>query len=263
MISELSVIHPSAKIGKNVTIEPFVTIGENVEIGDNCVVMSNAAIVKNTRIGKNNKIFHSAVIGCNPQDLKFNGEETFLEIGDNNMLREFVTISRGTASRGKTVIGNNCLIMAYCHVAHDCVLKNNIIMSNAVQLAGEIEVDDFAIISGGVLVHQFSKIGKHVIIQGGAHVNKDIPPYIMAARCPIAYTGINSIGLHRRGFTDEQITEIKNIYRAIFQSGIIVSQAIKNIESDFSKTEIRDEIINFIKTSDRGILKGNSNNKCE
>ena len=184
MISELSIIHPSAKIGDNVTIEPFVTIGENVEIGDNCIIMSGAKIVKNTKMGRNNKIYHSAVIGGDPQDLKFKGEETTLEIGDNNMFREFTTINRGTASRQKTVIGSNCLIMAYCHVAHDCVLGDNIITSNSVQLAGEVEVDDYAIVSGGVLVHQFTKIGKHVIVQGGALVNKDIPPYIMAARFP-------------------------------------------------------------------------------
>ena len=200
MISELSIIHPSAKIGDNVTIEPFVTIGENVEIGDNCIIMSGAKIVKNTKMGCNNKIYHSAVIGGDPQDLKFKGEETTLEIGDNNMFREFTTINRGTASRQKTVIGSNCLIMAYCHVAHDCVLGDNIITSNSVQLAGEVEVDDYAIVSGGVLVHQFTKIGKHVIVQGGALVNKDIPPYIMAARFPITYTGVNSVGLNRRGF---------------------------------------------------------------
>ena len=158
MISELSIIHPSAKIGDNVTIEPFVTIGENVEIGDNCIIMSGAKIVKNTKMGRNNKIYHSAVIGGDPQDLKFKGEETTLEIGDNNMFREFTTINRGTASRQKTVIGSNCLIMAYCHVAHDCVLGDNIITSNSVQFAGEVEVDDYAIVSGGVLVHQFVKI---------------------------------------------------------------------------------------------------------
>jgi hypothetical protein len=258
MISELSIIHPTAKIGKNVTIEPFVTIGENVEIGDDSIIMSGAKIVKNTKMGKGNKVFNLAVVGGDPQDLKFVGEETYLEIGDNNMLREFCTINRGTASRQKTVIGNNCLIMAYCHVAHDCVLGNNIIMSNTAQLAGEVEVDDFAIISGGVLVHQFSKIGKHVIIQGGALVNKDIPPYIVAARFPIAYTGVNIIGLQRRGFTEEQINEIKNIYRLVFHSDMIVSEAIECVSSEFAPNAIRNEIIDFIKNSDRGILKGTS-----
>ena len=257
MISELSIIHPSAKIGDNVTIEPFVSIGENVEIGDNCIIMSGAKVVKNTKMGCNNKIYHSAVIGGDPQDLKFKGEETTLEIGDNNMFREFTTINRGTASRQKTIIGSNCLIMAYCHVAHDCVLGDNIITSNSVQLAGEVEVDDYAIVSGGVLVHQFTKIGKHVIVQGGALVNKDIPPYIMAARFPITYTGVNSVGLNRRGFTEKQIDDIKNMYRILFHSDMIVSQAIEKIETEYESSEIRNEILNFIKMSDRGILKGN------
>lgn len=256
MISELSIIHPSAKIGENVVIEPFVTVGENVEIGDGCIILSGARIVKNTRMGKNNRIYNSAVVGCDPQDLKFKGEETWLEIGDGNMIHEFTTLSRGTASRGATRIGNNCLIMAYCHVAHDCELKDNIIMSNAVQLAGEVEVDDHAIISGGALIHQFTKIGKHVMIQGGALVNKDIPPYIVAAREPIAYTGVNHVGLRRRGFTDAQIEEARNIYRYIFQSDFIVSDALKYIENDFPESEIKNEIISFIKSSERGILKG-------
>ena len=211
MISELSIIHPSAKIGDNVTIEPFVSIGENVEIGDNCIIMSGAKVVKNTKMGRNNKIYHSAVIGGDPQDLKFKGEETTLEIGDNNMFREFTTINRGTASRQKTVIGSNCLIMAYCHV----------------------------------------------IVQGGALVNKDIPPYIMAARFPITYTGVNSVGLNRRGFTEKQIDDIKNMYRILFHSDMIVSQAIEKIETEYESSEIRNEILNFIKMSDRGILKGN------
>jgi len=256
MLNNFVIIHPTAKIAENVEIEPFVTIGENVEIGEDTKIMSHAAIVKNTKIGKNCKIFPFSVIGADPQDLKFAGEETFVEIGDNCTIRECVTINRSTASRGKTIVGNNCLIMAYSHVAHDCVLKNSIIMSNAVQLAGEVEVDEFAIISGGVLVHQFSKIGKHAIIQGGALVNKDIPPYIMAAREPIAYAGINSVGLRRRGFSEKEVTEIQDIYRIIFQSGLRVSNAVDRIEKEFAKSICRDEILNFIKSSERGILKG-------
>jgi len=256
MQNKFVIIHSTAKIAKNVEIEPFVTIGENVEIGEGTKIMSHVAIVKNTKIGKNCTIFPSAVIGADPQDLKFAGEETFVEIGDNCTIRECVTIHRGTASRGKTIVGNNCLIMAYCHVAHDCVLKNNIIMSNVAQLAGEVEVDDFAIISGGVLVHQFSKIGKHTIIQGGALVNKDIPPYIMAAREPICYSGINLVGLRRRGFTDKQVVEIQDIYRIIFQSGLSVSNAVVQVEQEFAQSDFRDEILSFIKSSDRGILKG-------
>ncbi|MDR3327298.1 MAG: acyl-ACP--UDP-N-acetylglucosamine O-acyltransferase [Prevotellaceae bacterium] len=256
MIHQTAIIHPSAKISENVIIKPYVTIGENVQIGAGTVIMTHASVVKNTKIGENNHIYHSAVVGGDPQDLKFHGEETFLEIGNNNKIREFVTINRGTASKGKTVIGNNCLIMAYCHVAHDCFLMDDIIMSNAVQLAGEIEIDDYAIISGGVLVHQFTKIGKHVIIQGGAHVNKDIPPFIMAARDPIQYSGINTVGLKRRNFTEEQIIEIQTIYRIIFQSGLIVSNAIERIETEIPNSDIKTEILNFVKSSDRGVLKG-------
>ncbi|MDR1543615.1 MAG: acyl-ACP--UDP-N-acetylglucosamine O-acyltransferase [Prevotellaceae bacterium] len=254
MIHSTAIIHPTAKIGENVEIEPFVTIGENVEIGDGTVIMAKACIVKNVKMGKNNRIFHSAVIGSDPQDLKFAGEETFVEIGDNNTLREFVSVHRGTASRGKTVIGNGCLIMAYCHVAHDCVLQDNIIMSNAVQLAGEVEIDNFAILGGGALLHQFSKIGKHVMIQGGALVNKDIPPFITAAREPISFAGINIVGLRRRGFSNEQIADIQDIYRIIMLSGLNVTNAVQKVEAEFADTEIRAEILDFIKASTRGIL---------
>ncbi len=228
---------PKAQIGKNVTIDAFAYIDDNVIIGDNC------------------HIFPSAVIGAVPQDLKYKGEETWTIIGDNCVLREFVTIHRGTASKGKTVIGNNNLIMAYCHVAHDCILHNNIIMSNATQLAGEVEVDDFAIIGGGTLVHQFSHIGSHVMIQGGSKINKDIPPYVIAAREPIAYCGINSVGLNRRGFTPEQIHTIQEAYRLIYQGGMIVSQALDTIEATMPQTPERDAILHFIRNSERGIVR--------
>ena len=228
---------PKAQIGKNVTIDAFAYIDDNVIIGDNC------------------HVFPSAVIGAVPQDLKYKGEETWTIIGDNCVLREFVTVHRGTASKGKTVIGNNNLIMAYCHVAHDCILHNNIIMSNATQLAGEVEVDDFAIIGGGTLVHQFSHIGSHVMIQGGSKINKDIPPYVIAARDPIAYCGINSVGLNRRGFTPEQIHTIQEAYRIIYQGGMIVSQALDTIEATMPQTPERDAILHFIRNSERGIVR--------
>ncbi len=228
---------PKAQIGKNVTIDAFAYIDDNVIIGDNC------------------HVFPSAVIGAVPQDLKYKGEETWTIIGDNCVLREFVTVHRGTASKGKTVIGNNNLIMAYCHVAHDCILHNNIIMSNATQLAGEVEVDDFAIIGGGTLVHQFSHIGSHVMIQGGSKINKDIPPYVIAAREPIAYCGINSVGLNRRGFTPEQIHTIQEAYRLIYQGGMIVSQALDTIEATMPQTPERDAILHFIRNSERGIVR--------
>ena len=237
MISPLAYVSPKAQIGKNVTIDAFAYIDDNVIIGDNC------------------HIFPSAVIGAVPQDLKFKGEETWTIIGDNCVLREFITIHRGTASKGKTVVGNNNLIMAYCHVAHDCILHDNIIMSNCTQLAGEVEVDDFAIIGGGTLVHQFTHIGGHVMIQGGSKVNKDIPPYIIAAREPITFCGINSVGLNRRGFTPEQIHTIQEVYRLIYQGGLNTSQALEQIEGTIAKTPERDLIIDFIRSSARGILR--------
>ena len=238
MISPLAYVSPKAQIGNNVTIDPFAYIDDNVILGDNCHVFPNAAI------------------GCVPQDLKYQGEETWTIIGDNCVLREFVTIHRGTASKGKTVIGNNNLIMAYCHVAHDCVLGNNIIMSNATQLAGEVVVDDYAIIGGGTLVHQFTHIGGHCMIQGGSRTSKDIPPYIIAAREPIAYCGINSVGLNRRGFTPEQIHTIQEVYRLIYNSGLNTSNALEQIEATVPQTAERDYIIDFIRKSQKGIVKG-------
>lgn len=237
MISPLAYVSPKAQIGKNVTIDAFAYIDDNVIIGDNC------------------HVFPHAVIGVVPQDLKYRGEETWVIIGDNCVLREFVSIHRGTSSKGKTVIGNNNLIMAYSHIAHDCVLGNNIIMSNATQLAGEVEIDDFAVIGGGTLVHQFSRIGSHVMIQGGSKINKDIPPYIIAAREPIAYCGINSVGLNRRGFTPEQIHTIQEVYRIIYQSGLITSQALEQIETTLPQSPERDTIIEFVRASARGIVK--------
>ena len=237
MISSLAYVSPKAQIGKNVTIDAFADIDDNVILGDNC------------------HVFPHAVIGCVPQDLKFKGEETWTVIGDNCVLREFVTVHRGTASKGKTVIGNNNLIMAYCHVAHDCILHDNIIMSNATQLAGEVEVDDFAIIGGGSLVHQFTHIGSHVMIQGGSRINKDIPPYAIIAREPIAFCGINSVGLNRRGYTAEQIHTIQEVYRIINNSGLNTTQAIEKIIAEIPQSVERDLIVDFVKNSTRGIVK--------
>lgn len=237
MISPLAYVSPKAQIGKNVTIDAFAYIDDNVILGDNC------------------HVFPHAVIGCVPQDLKFRGEETWTIIGDNCVLREFVTIHRGTASKGKTVVGNNNLIMAYCHVAHDCILHDNIIMSNATQLAGEVEVDDFAIIGGGTLVHQFSHIGGHVMIQGGSKINKDIPPFAIIARDPIAFCGINSVGLNRRGFTPEQIHTIQEVYRLLYQNGMNTTQALDHIEATMPASRERDLIVNFVRVSTRGIVR--------
>jgi len=256
MKQPLAYVHPDAKIAPNVVIDPFVSIDKNVIIGEGTRIGSNVTILEGTRIGKNCVIFPGAVIGAVPQDLKFAGEDTTAEIGDNTTIREFVTINRGTAAKGKTVVGKNCLIMAYCHIAHDCVVGNNVIMANCVQLAGEVEVDDFAIIGGGTLIHQFCRIGSHVMVQGGSKINKDVPPFIKAAREPIAYCGINSIGLRRRNYTNEQIRDIQEIFRYLYQSGLNNSDAIERIEAELPATKERDEIILFVKNSPRGIIKG-------
>lgn len=256
MRQPLAYIHPDAKIDSSVVIDPFVSIDQNVEIGAGTWIGSNVTICEGVRIGKNCRIFPGAVIGAVPQDLKFKGENTLVYIGDNTTIREFVTIHRGTASKGKTVVGNDCLIMAYCHVAHDCVVHNHVIMSNTTQLAGEVEVGDWAVIGGGTLVHQFTHIGAHVMIQGGSKVNKDIPPYIVAAREPIQYCGVNAIGLRRRGFTTAQIQDIQNTYRLLFRHDLNISQAMDKIETELPSSLERDEIIAFVHNSPRGILRG-------
>ena len=255
-ISPLAYIHPDAKIGENCEIGPFCYIDQNVEIGEGTRIGSNVTILEGARIGKNCTICSGAVISGVPQDLKFRGEDSVAIIGDNTTIRECVTINRGTASKGKTVIGNNCLIMAYCHVAHDCVIGDNVIMSNAVQVAGEVVIDNFAVIGGGALIHQFSHIGQHVMVQGGALVNKDIPPYVKAAREPISYAGINSIGLRRRNFTNEQIREIQEIFRYLYLSGLNNTDAIERIEAELPASKERDEIILFVRNSKRGIIRG-------
>ena len=237
MISPLAYVSPKAQIGKNVTIDAFAYIDDNVILGDNC------------------HVFPHAVIGCVPQDLKYHGEETWTVIGNNCVLREFVTIHRGTDSKGKTVVGNDNLIMAYCHVAHDCILHDHIIMSNATQLAGEVEIDDYAVIGGGTLVHQFSHLGAHIMVQGGSKINKDIPPFAIIARDPIAFCGINSVGLNRRGFTPEQIHTIQEVYRIVYNSGLNTTQALEHIEATMPKSTERDTIVAFIRNSTRGIVK--------
>ena len=232
MKQPLAYIHPAAKIAPSVVIDPFVTIEQNVEIGEGTRIGSNVTIMEGARIGKNCTIFPGAVIGAIPQDLKFKGEDTLAIIGDNTTIRECVTVNRGTAAKGKTVVGSNCLIMAYCHVAHDCVVGDN------------------------ALVHQFCHIGPHVMLQGGALVNKDIPPYVKAAREPIAYAGVNSIGLRRRGFSNETIREIQDIYRYLYLSGYNNTDAVERIEAELPATKERDEIIMFVRNSKRGIIKG-------
>ena len=256
MKQPLAYIHPAAKIAPSVVIDPFVTIDQNVEIGEGTRICSNVTILEGSRIGKNCIIFPGAVIGAIPQDLKFRGEDALAIIGDNTTIRECVTVNRGTAARGKTQVGSNCLIMAYSHVAHDCIVGDNVIISNATQLAGEVVVDNYAVIGGGSLVHQFCHIGPHVMIQGGALVNKDIPPYVKAAREPIAFAGVNSIGLRRRNFSNDVIREIQDTYRYLYLSSMNVSDAIERIEAELPATKERDEIILFVRNSKRGIIRG-------
>ena len=256
MNQPLAYVHPQAKIASNVVIEPFVTIHKNVEIGEGTWIGSNVTIMEGARIGKNNKIFPGAVISAIPQDLKYQGEESIVKIGDNNIIREFVTINRGTKANMETVIGNNNLLMAYCHIAHDCIVGNYCILANAATLAGHITVDDWAIIGGLVAVHQFVTIGQHTMISGGSLVRKDVPPYTKAAREPLSYVGINSIGLRRRNFSPEKINEVQNIYRFLFLKNNNVTQAIRAIEAEMPATKERDEIISFITNSARGIMRG-------
>ncbi|HPT30568.1 MAG TPA: acyl-ACP--UDP-N-acetylglucosamine O-acyltransferase [Prolixibacteraceae bacterium] len=256
MKQPLSYVHPESQVAENVVIEPFVTIDKDVIVGEGTRIGSNVTILPGTRIGKNCNIFPGAVIGGIPQDLKFKGEYTTVEIGNNTTIREFVTVNRGTAAKGKTVVGSNSLLMAYVHIAHDCVVGNNVIMVNSSQLAGEVVIDDWAILGGMTAVHQFVHIGSHVMVAGGSLVRKDIPPFIKAGREPLAYEGINSIGLRRRNFSNEKIREIQDIYRYIYLKGFNTSQAIEMIEAEMPASPERDEIILFIKDSKRGIIRG-------
>ncbi len=261
MIHQLTAVDPRAKIGKNVTVEPFTTIASDVVIGAGTWIGSNVTIMDGARIGKNCKIFPGTVISAIPQDLKFDGEDTQTIIGDNTTLRECVTINRGTKALGYTKVGNDCLIMATSHVAHDCVLGNNVIIANGCGIAGHVEIGDFVVMGGLSAVQQFGKIGKHVMISGGSLIRKDIPPYVKVAREPISYAGINSVGLRRRGFTNDKIFEIQKIYRAIFQMKMNTTQAIEFIEKEMLPTMERDEIITFIQNSPRGIVKGYGSTK--
>lgn len=256
MKQPLSYIHPDAKVADNVVIEPFVTIDKNVEIGEGTWIGSNVTILEGARIGKNCKIFPGAVISAVPQDLKFNGEKTTAEIGDNTTVRECVTINRGTSAKGKTVVGNDCLLMAYVHIAHDCVIGNNVILANSTQLAGEVVIDDYAILSGMIAVHQFVHIGSHTMISGGSMVRKDVPPFSKAGREPVSYVGVNSIGLRRRGFSNEKINEIQAVFRFLYLKNLNNVQALERIEAEMPATKERDEIILFIRNSSRGIMRG-------
>ncbi|KAA6327607.1 Acyl-[acyl-carrier-protein]--UDP-N-acetylglucosamine O-acyltransferase [termite gut metagenome] len=257
MISPFAYVHPEAIIGKNVEIAPFVYIDKNVIIGDNNKIMPHASILYGSRIGSGNIVFPGVVVGAIPQDLKFQGEETTVEIGNNNTIRENVTINRGTVAKGKTIVGNNNLLMEGVHVAHDSLVGNGCIIGNSTKMAGEIVIDDNAIISAGVLMHQFCRVGGYVMIQGGTRFGKNVPPYIIIGRDPATYCGINIVGLRRRNFSTEQIDSIHEAYRIIYQSGLNTSDALAKIESEMSMTSEIEYILNFIRSSsERGIIKG-------
>lgn len=255
MNQPLAYIHPDAKIGNNVIIEPFAVIYEDVEIGDGCWIGPHVTIFPGARIGKNNKFYPGASISAIPQDLKFAGEKSLVEIGENNTIRECVTINRGTAASGRTKIGDNNLIMAYSHLAHDCLIGNNCILANNATLAGHIEIGDYAIIGGLSAIHQFTKIGSHTILMGGSLVDKDVPPFVKGAKFPLQYSGINSLGLHRRGFDTETINLIKEYYRVVFQSGLTYSKALEQLKT-LESTNALQEIISFMEKADRGLIKG-------
>lgn len=261
MIQTLAYIDPQAKIASNVVVEPFTVIHKNVTIGEGSWIGPNVTIFPNTIIGKNCKVFPGAVLGAVPQDLKFNGEETSVIIGDNTTIREAVTINRGTIDKMKTEVGSNCLIMAYVHLAHDCIVGNNVIIANGVQVAGHVTINDHARIGGLSAVHQFVNVGRHVMIEGGSMVSKDVPPFVKAGRYPLSYEGINSVGLRRSGFSNEKITEIQDIYRVLFVHNTNVGKALKIVETQMSPTPERDEILSFISESDRGVMKGFQNKR--
>ena len=253
-VHSTAIVDPNAKIGDDVTIGPFSVVEAEVSIGDRTIVGNNVTIASGTYIGKDCKIFHSASIGAIPQDLKYNNEETFLYIGDRTVIREFVSINKGTSALGKTKIGSDCLLMASVHVAHDCVVGNNVIMSNLTTLGGHVNIDDWAILSGGVLVHQFCNISKHAFIGAGALVTQDVPPFILAAGSPIEYSGINSVGLKRRGFSIDDRKEIKNIYKMYFRSKNNRKENLSKIKKELASFKYTNQIVDFIENSERGII---------
>jgi len=256
MSQKLNLIHPKAVLGKNVEVGPFTTIAEHVRIGQGTQIGPNVTIMDYVTIGDNCRIFPGAVIGAVPQDLKFSGEISYVEIGNNVTIREYATINRGTAAShvGVTRIDDNCLIMSYVHIAHDCQVKQNVILTSYVGLAGETHVDEYAIIGGASAAHQFTRIGTHAMISGGSMIGKDVPPYVLAGTRPLCYGGINVIGLRRRGFTSEQIERIHDVYRIIYQIGLNISDACRKVEEVLDPSEERDAILSFIRATNRGII---------
>ena len=262
-IHPLATVHPGARLADTVEVGPYAFIDDNVEIGEGTKILPHATIFSYVKIGRDCSVFPGAVVGAIPQDLKFDGEVTYVEIGDRVNIRECATINRGTKASGKgvTKIGNDTLIMSYVHVAHDCMVGNHCILVSYVGIAGETDVDDWAILGGSTVVHQFSHIGTHSMVGGGSIVNKDIPPYVLCGRAPITFAGINIVGLRRRGFSSDQIRNIKDMYDMIYNSGMNVSDACEKIEAGFPQSDERDTILNFIRNSKRGIVRGPANNQ--
>lgn len=261
MNQPLSFVHPQAELANNVVVEPFVTIYKDVQIGEGTWIGPNVTLMEGARIGKNCKIFPGTIISAIPQDLKYDGEKSTVEIGNNVVIRECVTINRGTKYSHTTKIGNDSLLMAYVHVAHDCIIGDNCILANNVNLAGHVEIGDYAILGGMVNVQQFTKIGEHAFISGGSLLNKDIPPFVKAGRHPASYVGVNSVGLRRRGYSTDQINRILDIYRTLFIRGYNTSNALKKIEAEIEDSPEKDTITTFVRESVRGIMKGyNSKN---
>ncbi|OYU96462.1 MAG: acyl-[acyl-carrier-protein]--UDP-N-acetylglucosamine O-acyltransferase [Bacteroidetes bacterium B1(2017)] len=255
-MQSLSFINPGAKLAENVVVDPFSMIHHDVEIGEGTWIGSNVTIYPGARIGKNVRIFPGAVISAIPQDLKFDGEETLAIIGDNTTIRECVTINRGTKDKFKTEVGSNCLIMAYTHLAHDCIVGDQVIIANGVQVAGHVNIQNGARIGGLSAIHQFGLVGRNVMIEGGSMVSKDVPPFIKAGRYPLTYEGVNAVGLRRSGFSNEKINEIQDIYRILFVHNRNLSKALDIVEAQIAPSAERDEILGFIRGSERGVLKG-------
>jgi UDP-N-acetylglucosamine acyltransferase len=256
MISNLANIHAGAQIGNNVTVSAFATIYDRVVIGDNVYIHPNAVIYPDTIIGDNCQIFPGAIIGVVNQDLKYKGEKSNTVIGNNTVIREYATIHKGTADRMTTKVGNNCLIMAYTHLGHDCIIGNNVIIANNGSLAGHITVEDYVVIEGVVAAQQFVTIGAHSFVAGASLVRKSVPPYVRVAREPLQFIGVNTIGLARRGFDKDLIKQIEDIYRIIFVRGHNISNALEIVENEITESKVRNQILNFIKSQKDGIIKG-------
>ncbi|MCM1293411.1 MAG: acyl-ACP--UDP-N-acetylglucosamine O-acyltransferase [Bacteroides sp.] len=250
MISPMAYVDPSARIGENVKIHPFAYIDGDVELGDGCEVMPYTSILRGTRMGKNNKVYQNTVIGAEPQDFRWKGEDTYCYIGDNNVIREHVIINRGIRPEDGTRIGSDCFIMAETHIGHDTHIKGKSVIGNRVTIAGDAEIDECTILSSGVILHEGSKIGQWVLVKGGCRIGGNVPPYVVMAHNPVEYIGVNAVVLRKHGYTDDQINDIAKAYRHVFQSQTSVFNALKRIDADLDPSEIRSNIVDFIEGVD-------------